>query len=259
MVRSLPLLLITLVGCGSTRGFVYYPEKTSVVAPEGLEDVWFTSADGTELHGWLERREGANRALLYCHGNGGNIEGRAEELHLLARVTSASVLGFDYRGFGRSHGEPEEKGVCEDAVAALAALERETGIVASRTIVLGHSLGGAVAIDLATRRPEIGGLVVVSSFTSLDDVVRHLTLPGLGLLIPESWDSIEKVPSIAAPKLFLHGDRDGLIPLEQGVALHAAAAPPKRLVIVEGGGHDDILFEPDFARALCTFTEGVCR
>ncbi len=173
------------------------------------------------------------------------------------KAARAHVLEFDYRGFGRSEGEPEEAGVCADAQAALLALERETGVPLGRIVVFGHSLGGAVATDVAWRKPAVGGLIVMASFTSLDDLVADLTLPLLGNLIAESWESIEKVPDIKKPKLFIHGTADGLIPVEHARELHAAAAEPKELLVVEGGEHNSVLDSPGVLDAIGRFVDGV--
>lgn len=256
--RGAPLvLLLALAGCGATRGLVYWPSRSPVEVRPGVEDLTFFSADGTRLHGLLELCPGATRAVLACHGNAGNVDDRKDELDALVAATKAHVLEFDYRGFGRSAGKPEEAGVCADAQAALLALARETGVPHGRTIVFGHSLGGAVAVDLAYRKPAIGGLVVMASFTSLDDLVADLALPLLGWLVPESWDSLAKVPSIAKPKLFIHGTKDGLIPVAHAHELHEAAAEPKELLVVEGAEHDFILGAPGVLPAIARFVDAV--
>lgn len=257
MKQLVVLVLLVLLGCGSTRAFVYFPDRSGRPCPDGVADVLFRAADGTLLHGWLLRSNGATRAILSCHGNAGNVAMREGELRALERTARAHVLLFDYRGYGLSEGEPEETGLCEDAQAALLALERETGVAPGRTVVLGHSLGGAVAIDLAWRKPAIGGLVTLSTFTSIDDLVRHLTLPGLGALVPESWDSLAKVPGIAKPKLFIHGTADGLIPIEEARLLHESAAEPKKLLLVPGADHNGILFAPGVLEAIGAFVDAV--
>src|SRR5205823_4331624 len=131
------------------------------------EDLWFQGAQGTRLHAWLAPFRGAQAALIFCHGNRGNVfmPYSRDTLRTLRRATRAHVLFWDYRGYGRSEGQPTEELVSLDARAALVALERATGVPPGRTIAIGQSLGGAVAIDLAWRTPDLAGLVVVSSFT----------------------------------------------------------------------------------------------
>jgi pimeloyl-ACP methyl ester carboxylesterase len=241
------LVLVIGVIRSLARGLVYFPARddghTPPPAARGPREpaclnILFVSADGTRLHGWLAPYEGATRSVLLIHGNGGNLEQRGDHLCAIRAATRAHVFLFDYRGYGRSAGKPEEGGICADAEAALAALVRATRVSQLRTIAVGHSLGGAIAIDLA-RRTDLAGLVVASSFTSIDDMARHAVgIPGIGLLVPERYASIDKVGRIACPKLFLHGTKDDLIPFEQGERLFAAAAEPKRFLRAEGAGHD---------------------
>ncbi len=233
--------LLGLAGCSATRGFVYHPMRAGPMpAPPGIANVFFEARDGTRLHGWL-CLTGSDRAILSCHGNAGNVEGRAWEIAVLASWTGANVLMFDYRGYGRSEGSPDEEGLCKDAQGALLALERATGVPRGRTVVLGHSLGGAVAIDLARSTPGIGGLVTLSAWSTLGNLIADLTLPGLSILVPERWDSLEKVREIETPKLFIHGMADTLIAPDHACRLFEAARPPKTLVLVPGAGHNDVL------------------
>jgi fermentation-respiration switch protein FrsA (DUF1100 family) len=215
--------------------------------------VFFEARDGTKLHGLL-CKTGSDRAILACHGNAGNVEGRAGEIAVLASWTGANVLMFDYRGYGRSEGSPDEEGLCKDAQGALLALEQATGVPRQRTVVLGHSLGGAVAIDLARSTPGIGGVVTLSTFSTLADLIADLTFPGLSILCPESWDSLEKVREIEAPKLFVHGTADALIASKHSSRLFEAAPPPKTLFLVPGAGHNDIL-GPEALAEITRFVE----
>jgi pimeloyl-ACP methyl ester carboxylesterase len=244
------VILVVLLGFIRVvaRGAVYHPDRDDGRCPPPVargprepaaSNLDFASADGTKLHGWLARYEGATRAVLFCHGNAGNVELEGEDLCDLCRACRAHVLLFDYRGYGRSAGSPFESGVCADARAALAALDQATGASPVRTVVVGHSLGGAVAIDLAAGTKGLAGLVVLSSFTSIDDMARAVTgVPGIGLLVPETYDSLGKVSAITCPKLFFHGDADTLIPFVQGQRLFQAAGEPKRFVAVPGASHE---------------------
>ena len=135
------------------RSMLFFPVRypSGNWHPDGLdfEDAWFQAADGTKLHGWYVPHAKPKATVLYCHGNGGNVAywaGAAKELHDRAGV---SVLLFDYRGYGRSEGEPYEAGVLADARAARSWLARREGIAEGQIVLLGRSLGGAVAVDLA--------------------------------------------------------------------------------------------------------------
>lgn len=232
--------LLVCAGCALTRSLVYHPtpvlepsppiEAGSEAEPAAV-DLRFAAEDGTVLHGRLARFVGAQRAVLFCHGNRGNVFTPYNEdtQRALRRATRAHVLVWDYRGYGCSEGRPREKLVQGDALAALAALESATAIARSEIVVVGQSLGGAVAIDLASRT-RLRGLVVLSSFTNVNDMASFAARLPLGFLVPESWDSLEKVARIDGPKLFVHGDADDVIPFEQGERLFAAAKEPKQFL-----------------------------
>ena len=226
-----------------TDRFVFVPSKypegnwtlpQSLPAP--VVDVHFSAADGTALHAWYSCPKAARATILVLHGNGGNLTHR---VHLLAALLGlpAAVLLLDYRGYGRSAGQPSEAGVYEDAQAALAWLA-ERGTTAGRVILYGESLGGAVAIETA-RRTQVAGLIVQSSFTSMPDMARRITGLPLGFLLRSRMNSLGKVGSLAVPKLFFHGEADELVPVAMGRQLYEAAAEPKRLVTYPGVGHND--------------------
>ena len=116
-----------------------------------FEDAWFQAADGTRLHGWYVPCANARSAVLFCHGNAGNVTHRAYILETLHRQVGVSVLIFDYRGYGRSEGKPNEEGILADARAARGWLAAREKIAESNVVLMGESIGGAVAVDLAAR------------------------------------------------------------------------------------------------------------
>jgi pimeloyl-ACP methyl ester carboxylesterase len=207
------------------------------------EDVWFDSEDGTRLHGWWvehPRAAGSSKSVtvVFCHGNTGSIGDRIG-LYLQLRRLKVNILAFDYRGYGRSHGRPSEKGLFSDVRAALDFLV-ERGVALERTVLFGHSLGGAVAVDGALHRP-VAGLVVQSSFTQLTDMARHVYrgIP-VHLIARNEFRSVDKVARLAMPKLFIHGTEDGTVPFSIGESLFAAAAEPKQWYPVPRAGHNDV-------------------
>jgi fermentation-respiration switch protein FrsA (DUF1100 family) len=225
--------LLDLMIFQPTRGADPLPAALGIRA----ETVWLTSEDGVRLHGFFLPAQGdASRAILMLHGNAGNASHRLPRAAALARL-GAHVLLIDYRGYGLSDGRPGEPGSYADARAGLAWLAAR-GIDASRVVVFGHSLGGAIAVDLAAGRP-LAGLVLESTFTSLADVARTFA-GGLGSwLLRGRFDAASKIASLRAPLLALHGDRDDLVPFALGRALFDAAPGPKQFEALRGAGHND--------------------
>jgi hypothetical protein len=150
-----------------------------------------------------------------------------------------SVLAIDYRGFGRSDGElPSEAQAYADAQAAWDRLRRLEPDP-TRRFVFGHSLGGAVAIDLAARNADVAGLIVESTFTSIREMAELRGYGGIGVVLTQHFDSLSKVANVAAPVLFVHGTADRAVPYTMSERLYAAAREPKRLLLVENAGHVD--------------------
>lgn len=188
---------------------------------------------------WLAHANPNAPVLLYLHGARWNLRGSVQRMRQL-HEHGFSVLGIDYRGFGRSSAElPCERSACEDAHAAwrwLAAQHAQ-----ATRYVYGHSLGGAIAVQLAAEVDDAAGLIVEGTFTSIPEVFGTLKWGWLPLraLITQRFDSFQRVPQIKAPLLVVHGANDELIRPEMGRALFERATVPKRFVLVEGGSHHD--------------------
>ncbi|MFO0954346.1 MAG: alpha/beta hydrolase [Isosphaeraceae bacterium] len=227
------------------RGGGWEPDRPST------EVVWFPAVDGARLNGWFAEAERPRAVILYCEGNAGNVTSRRWVLDLFRDRMGASILLFDYRGYGRSEGVPSRDGILEDARAARRWLARRAGVSEREVVLVGSSLGGAVAVDLASR-DGARGVVLESTFSSLDDLAGH-HFGRLGrLVVPGDLDSASKIASYAGPLLQTHGDADRVVPYELGRRLHEAANEPKRFVRVEGGGHNDPP-TPDYLAALDDF------
>jgi uncharacterized protein len=236
--------------------FVPRPYSVGDWHPAGLvfEDAWFQAADGTKLHGWFLPHEKPRAVVLFCHGNEGNVATWRGNFALLHDLAGVAVLGFDYRGYGRSEGSPSEAGIFADARAARAWLAHRTGIPESQVVLLGRSLGGAVAIDLAAK-DGARALIVESTFTSAPELAGAI-VPWLPLryLMRTELNSIAKIKNYHGPFLQSHGDEDRLVPYAMGKRLFAAANEPKRFVTIPHGGHNDPQSEGYFA-ALREFLE----
>jgi fermentation-respiration switch protein FrsA (DUF1100 family) len=255
MLRSLLLLLWlgTLAGCAPLgpyspllpieRAIVFqparYPSGDWSHAGLNVEDAWFEAEDGTKLHGWLLPHEQPRGVALFCHGNAGNITPLASSLQLLRDRHGLTAMTFDYRGYGRSAGQPSEEGILQDARAARRWLAARTGVAEREIILMGQSLGGAVAIDLAAH-DGARALVVASTFTSLPDVsADHMPwlLPRWNMTM--RLNSLDKIRKYRGPLLISHGDADETIPISHGEKLYEAAPGLKRFVRESGLGHND--------------------
>ena len=239
------------VGCASfderQRQWIFQPQTAAASyqsgRTQGMDDVWIeysalSDATKVKLHAlWFANAEPRAPVLLYLHGARRNVESSAFRIRQMQSL-GFSVLAIDYRGFGRSsEGLPSEASVAEDARAAWAWLgQRHAG---APRYIFGHSLGGAIAVQLATEVDDAKGLIVEGTFTSIPDVFETMKWGWLPItpLITQRFDSAAKVARLALPMLVVHGDADTLIRPELGRALFERAAAPKRFVLVAGGTH----------------------
>jgi fermentation-respiration switch protein FrsA (DUF1100 family) len=249
------------------RSLIFFPTRypdgmwdTEVVARGSgceIDDHLFSAADGTRLHGWWCRRLGGDAGdpvLLFFHGNAGNLSHRADLLIELATRTPASVFVVGYRGYGRSEGRPKEAGLYLDARAAWKYLTEEKGVRPDRIVIFGKSLGGGVAVDLALEAPA-AGLIVESSFTSIPDMAgaHYPFVPKF--LVRTQMNSVAKIPLISMPKLFIHSQKDRVVPYRLGRGLYDAASKPKTFHEVVGAGHNEtwLVGGNDYFEALSQF------
>jgi len=199
--------------------------------------------NGHKLHAWwLKSDDPAAPVVLYLHGARWNLTGSASRIERWRKL-GFSVLAVDYRGFGQSTDvAPTEDYAYEDAEAAWDYLARLAP--ASRRFIVGHSLGGAIAVELARRRPEAAGLVLEATFTSVSDMVDKSPwgfLP-VGLILTQKFDALSRIGEVKMPVLVTHGTRDSIVPVEMGERLFAAAHSPKRFIKVEGAGHHNLSY-----------------
>lgn len=223
---------------------LYFPsrriDRTPASAGLTYRAVELRTGDGERLHGWwVQRRAAGLGSLLLCHGNAGNVGDRVAHADVLTRV-GFDVLLFDYRGYGSSSGRPDEQGTYRDACAALRWLLDRPDVDPGRVLYLGESLGGAVALELALEHPP-AGLVLLSAFTSVRDMARIHNPLIPAAIVPDAYPSLRLIADLQAPLLVLHGEDDMIVPAEHAHALHAAAPEPKRLRIVPGVGHNDVV------------------
>lgn len=210
--------------------------------PAGLafEDAWFQAADGTRLHGWYVPHRNPSAVILFAHGNGGNLTGWAEDMRAIHDRVGASVMIFDYRGYGRSEGSPNEQGILQDARAARAWLAERAGVEERDIVLMGTSIGGGVMVDLAAR-DGARALVLQNTFTSLPEVAKyHFGWLPTGMLMRNRLDSAAKIGRFRGPLLQSHGDVDTIVPYALGKKLFEQANEPKQFVTLGGFNHNDL-------------------
>lgn len=210
--------------------------------PAGLafEDVQFTSADGTKLHGWFVERPNAKRAVLYCHGNGENVGMNADLVAELSESLDASVFIFDYRGYGHSAGTPNEAGCIADGLAAQKWLAERVGWRPGDVVVMGRSLGTAVAVAVAAKQGA-KALVLVNAFSRMTDAAAH-HFPWLPvrLVMKNRYDSLDRIREYHGPVFQSHGTADVVVPCHLGQKLFAAApTSTKKFLEVPEVGHNE--------------------
>lgn len=220
------------------------PSRKVSVTPERLglefEPVTLTAEDGVKLDGWFLPRTTPRATLLFFHGNAGNISHRLDSLKLFHDL-GLSVLIIDYRGYGRSEGEPSEAGIYRDADAAWRYLTESRRIPPERILLLGRSFGGAVAGYLASQHPALG-LVLESTFTSAPEMagVLYPWLPARWLTRFE-YDTRARLAHIQMPLMVIHSPQDDIIPFSQGETLYLEGLPPKRFLELNGSHNVGVL------------------
>lgn len=226
--------------------FLFQPAPASVGnwKPDDLQysEVRFKSTDNVTLHGWYCPADDPVAAVLYLHGNAGNITHRARLMRHLQHTMNVSVLVFDYRGYGKSTGPPDAlptvKGAIADAKSARAQLAELAGVPTEQIVLMGRSLGGALTVQLAAAEP-CRGLIIESSFSSLLETAKH-HMPRLAWLVPkDKLNSAARIRDYRGPLLLSHGDKDRVVPYASGLKLFNAAHDPKRFVRIPGGRHND--------------------
>jgi fermentation-respiration switch protein FrsA (DUF1100 family) len=238
---------------------LYHPAGAGTWSPPPPQlhavDLELSAEDGTPIHAWWCPPPGwsaSQGAILYFHGNAGNLSHRGPTALEWQKELGTAVLIVDYAGYGRSGGKPTEAGCYAAADAAYAWLVHEEKVPADRILLVGSSLGGGVAVDLAIRRPH-RAMVLISTFTSIPEMAQkiYFFLPAR-LLVRNRFDNLAKIAHCSRPVFFAHGTADDLIPIEHSERLFAAANEPKRFMTLPGHGHDESM-PPELFAALKEF------
>ncbi len=223
------------------KDFIYFPKRKIIITPEktGLpyENVFFETSDGVKLNGWFIEAVGGEKTVLFCHGNAENISYFLDEVKQFNEM-GFGVFIFDYRGYGLSGGKPCERGTYLDAAAAWNWLTGDKRFSPKNIIVIGRSLGGAVASHLASEHKP-GFLSVESAFTSIEDMgrVKYSFLPAKYLL-RYHYRTVEHIRNVRCPVLVVHSRGDREVPFSHGLKIFQAANEPKEFLEIKGGHRD---------------------
>ncbi|BAY58046.1 hypothetical protein NIES2135_49190 [Leptolyngbya boryana NIES-2135] len=248
--------------------FIFFPTRTIYQTPADLglsaEEVWIPVKNWfgkpERIHAWWVQGSKPNLGtVLYFHGNGGTLGGidQMDRIHQLG----FSVLVISYRGYGKSEGGfPSESQVYADAEAAWNYLTQTRNIPPKQITIYGYSIGGAVAIDLATKHPEARALVTQSTFTSLQDMAErnpYFRVFPLEIILTQRFNSIDKVRSLKIPAFFIHGDADELVPPAMSQALYNATPTEKQLLFIPGAKHNDAEFTIEHLETIRKFVDQI--
>lgn len=279
-MRGHSKLIVSIVGISASIYFliclgiikwqnrlIFLPSRAMEATPELLDleyaEVWLDipGSKTDKIHGWWIPGK-TDQVILYFHGNASNVSANIYQAERLQKL-GFSVFLVDYRGYGKSIGKfPTEKQVYEDAEIALAYLLKQRKIQEEKIILFGHSLGGAIAINLATNHPNLAGAIIQSSFTSIADVARlnnvYNLLP-LSLVVTQKFDSINKIAKLQMPLLFIHGKQDQLIPAFMSQQLYDKATAKKNIFFIPEAGHNDvaILGKESYLKSIQEFTQSL--
>lgn len=264
----LAYLMLCTYMWATQKHHIFKPRPLLQTTPDRLgikfEEVHIPSGSGADTGDlycwWLPADVVDAPTMLYLHGNDKNISGASDiERASRLRAMGYNLLMVDYRGYGKSGGgSPSEAKVYEDAEASWQYLIKQRAGDPKRTFIYGHSLGGAIAIDLAVHHPEAAGLIAESNFTSMVDMgqQQYPFLPAEQLL-NQRFDSIGKIGSLKMPLLLIHGTWDKLIPYQMSQRLFDSAPQPKFIKLIEGGEHsnDAIIAPLEYRAAVGEFVQ----
>ncbi len=217
--------------------FVYFPDRQIVSNPHNIDlpydAVTFSAQDGVELFGWFVPALRERAVILFCHGNAGNISDRLQYIKMF-NALDFSVFAFDYRGYGRSHGEPSEQGTYLDAQAAWDYLTQKRGVSPGDIVIFGESLGGAIGAWLAQNK-DPAALIIQAAFISIPAMASHLyPMFPARFLARYSYSTIDYLRQVRVPVLIAHSCDDDIIPFDQGMKLYEAAKEPKQFLEMRG-------------------------
>ena len=257
-VLSLAIVSLTAFQDEIIAHFSFVPEKltSSPISHEKhVSDVYINTADNVKIHSLYFNNQNSKKAVLFFHGNAGNIYGRYKHAADLNKK-GINVLLVEYRGYGLSEGEPTEPGLYRDAEAAYRYLLTEKGFKPSNIYILGRSIGSTVTMELSQNK-NLGGIILISPLSTGKEMAELMGLGWLSWFAWSAFDNVGKAKNIQSPVLLIHGDKDEITPLRFGKNLYEALPENKHLITVKGADHNGMIeyVGPDFWTWVYAFIE----
>lgn len=232
VVLLVACVALTALAAGIVDGMLYFPQYASCKEPQNV--IRIPTADGGSVAAIYLPNPAAKHTLWFFHGNAEDLGSLEPFLHEM-RARGYAVFAYDYPGYGVSTGRPNEKAIYAANTAAARYLQDTLKVSLSRVILVGRSLGGGPATDLAAREP-VAGLVLQSAFMSVYRVMTRVRL-----LPFDQFENLRKIPRVQCPVLVMHGTADEVIPFKHGEKLYAEAAGKKSHLWIEGARHNDFV------------------
>jgi len=222
---------------------IFYPNKQVKFTPKDINaafsDIYIKTQDNITLNGWFLPYDNSKYTFIFLHGNAGNIGNRLNKIKLLQEA-KCNIFIIDYRGYGRSKGQPDESGFYYDAKAAYEYLLNARGIAPNQIILYGESMGAAIAIDLAAKS-ELKAIILEGAFSSGNDMAK-IIFPFFPVFIfSDKFNSLKKINSIKIAKLFIHAKEDEIVPIRLAKKLFDAAPEPKTFTELNGSHNESFL------------------
>lgn len=248
LIISIGYVILCLLLFIFQRNLIFFPDKNIYYNPGQMgltwEDIYLDTEDDVKINAWFIPADSSKHVILFCHGNAGNISHRLESIRIFHSL-GLDVIIFDYRGFGKSSGTPDEEGTCLDAETVWNYLINDKGFRPDQIIIFGRSLGSGIASWLAIKH-QPAGLILESSFTSLPDLGAQIyPFFPVRLLSRYHYPTIENLRKIYCPVLFIHSKQDEIIPYKLGIENFNKANEPKQFLELHGSHNDGFLVSGD--------------
>jgi len=242
------------------RRNLFFPFKTIEYTPKlaGLsyEDIYFATRDNKKINGWFIPAKDAKYTILFFHGNAGNISHRLDKIKIFHDL-GLNIFIIDYRGYGKSEGSPSEAGLYLDAKAAYSYLVDNCKMKSSSIILYGESLGGAIALELATK-VNASAVITEETFTSMRDIAKDIYPFLPSFFVSDRFNSLSRIEKVSIPKLIIHSKDDKMIPFSNAQKLYDKAKEPKALAAINGSHNDAFIeSEKNYKNYIREFIKGI--